>query len=239
MPRAQPGRNTLIASRADHPVVLAVVATVQEQRALLRDLSGEPVEVGPYRAVRTGTATLVVSGIGPAAAAAATATALALAPYDVVLSVGICGGFLGAAQIGDIVVATDLVAADLGADSPDGFLGMGQLGWAEDTCSVDPRHVRRVVERIGEVVTGPILTVSTVTGTDARACFLAERHGAVAEAMEGWGVFEASRQHGLPVLEVRSVSNQVGIRDTRSWDFAAAFTALGTVGGALLGDPWF
>lgn len=216
-----------------------MVATVQEQRALLRDLDAEPCEVGPRRAARTRTSTVVVSGIGPAAAAAATATALALDQYDVVLSLGICGGFPGAADIGDVVVATDLVAADLGADSPEGFLGMGQLGWAEDIHQVDPAHVRRAATTLGAVVTGPVLTVSTVTGTQVRAGLLAARHGAVGEAMEGWGVLEAARPYALPVLEVRTVSNAVGVRDTATWDFGAAFAALSGVGRALLEDPWF
>jgi futalosine hydrolase len=213
-----------------------VVATPQERAALLRDRRAEPVDVGPYRALTTGDATLLVSGIGPAAAAAATATALAHSPYDVVLSLGICGGFAGAAEIGQLVVATDLVAADLGADSPGGFLAMGQLGWAEDAHTVDPRLVKAIAERLGEVVTGPVVTVSTVTGTHARAGLLAERHGAVAEAMEGWGVLEASRPYGLAVLEVRAVSNRVGLRDTAAWDLPAAFAALARVGTVLDGS---
>jgi futalosine hydrolase len=88
------------------------------------------------------------------------------------------------------------------------------------------------------VVTGLVLTVSTVTGTDARAGLLAERHGAVAEAMEGWGVVEAARPHGLPVLEIRTVSNRVGRRDTSTWDFPRAFDALAHVGRVLLEDRW-
>lgn len=215
-----------------------VVATAQERTALLRDLAAEPLQVGPHRAAVTGPATVLISGIGPAAAAAATATALALSSYDAVLSLGVCGGFRGAAEIGDVVVATDLVAADLGADSPDGFLGLGHLGWAEESHQVDPAHVTAAATRIGEVVTGPVLTVSTVTGTDARAGLLAERHGAVAEAMEGWGVYEAARPHGIPVLEIRSVSNRVGRRDTSTWDFPRAFDALSHVGKALLEDAW-
>jgi futalosine hydrolase len=89
-----------------------------------------------------------------------------------------------------------------------------------------------------DVVTGPLLTVSTVTGTRARADELARRHGAVAEAMEGWGVLAAALPHGLPVLEVRTVSNLIGDRDPATWDFAAAFGSLAGIGAALLGAPW-
>lgn len=218
--------------------LLAVVATAQERNALIGDLPAQPETLGRYRAVRTRDATVLVSGIGPAAAAATSATALALDSYDAVLSLGICGGFPGSAGIGDVVVATDLVAADLGADSPEGFLGLGQLGWADEVHPVDPAWVQRLCDLLSDAVAGPVLTVSTVTGTQERATLLGERHGAVAEAMEGWGVVEAARPYGLPVLEVRTVSNLVGNRDTSAWDIPLALAALRRVGARLLGTPW-
>lgn len=218
--------------------LLAVVATPQEQRALLREVPADAIEVGPYRAARTAAADVVVSGIGPAAAAAATATALALGHYDCCLSVGVGGAFRGTADIGDIVVATELVAADLGADSPDGFQGLGALGWAEEVVAVDKQLLDLLVDRLGPVVTGPVLTVSTVTGTRLRADELAARHGAVVEAMEGWGVWAAAGPHGRQLIEVRTISNLIGDRDPDTWDFPAAFDALSRVGTALLGSPW-
>ena len=218
--------------------LLAVVATDKELSSLVRELATEPLTVGPYRGCRTATTDLVVAGIGPAAAAAGTATALALGSYDVCLSLGICGAYRGTADIGDTVVATGLVAADLGADSPEGFLGTGALGWADDVAAVDPALVQTVVGLLGDVVTGPVLTVSTVTGTRARADELSGRYGAVAEAMEGWGVLAAALPHSLPVVEVRTVSNLVEDRDTSAWDFPSALTALTRVGTLLLGKTW-
>jgi futalosine hydrolase len=218
---------------------LAVVATPQEQAALLRDVDAQPVTIGPYSlSARTAATDVIVSGIGPAAAAAATATALALGDYDFCLSLGICGAFRGTADIGDIVVSTELVAADLGADSPTGFLSLGALGWADEVVPVDPDLLDTAVKRLGDVVTGPVVTVSTVTGTRARADELATRHGAVAEAMEGWGVLAAAGPHDVPVVEVRTVSNLIGDRDPSTWHFEAAFASLARVGSALLGASW-
>lgn len=217
---------------------LAVVATEQERSALLRDVASVPVPLGPYGGCRTPAADVVVSGIGPAAAAAATATALTLGSYDAALSLGIAGAFRGTADIGDTLVATELVAADLGAESPTGFLSLGALGWQDDTVAVDPALLQALLARLGEPVTGPLVTVSTVTGTRARADELAARHGAVGEAMEGWGVLVAATPHGVPVLEVRTVSNLIGDRDPSSWDIPAAFDALARVGAQLLGEPW-
>jgi futalosine hydrolase len=218
--------------------LLVVVATDQERAALLRSLPAEPAQVGPYRAARTAVADVLVSGVGPAAAAACAGAALALESYDLAASVGIAGAFRGTAEVGDIVVATEIVAADLGADSPDGFLGLDVLGWTEGTHVVEPDLLEQLVAAVGEVVTGPVLTVSTVTGTRIRADELARRHGAVAEAMEGWGVVEAGRVARVPVVEVRTVSNLVSDRDVEHWNFPRALASLEQVGPALLGSPW-
>ncbi|NDZ84293.1 futalosine hydrolase, partial [Streptomyces sp. SID10115] len=75
--------------------------------------------------------------------------------------------------------------------------------------------------------TGAVLTVSTVTGSAGRAAALRLRHPrALAEAMEGFGVAEAAVLHGLPVLEVRAVSNPVGPRDRAAWRIGDALSAL-------------
>ncbi|MYS28400.1 futalosine hydrolase, partial [Streptomyces sp. SID7804] len=45
-------------------------------------------------------------------------------------------------------------------------------------------------------------------------------------AMEGFGVAEAAAAHGVPVLEVRAVSNPVGPRDRAAWRIGDALDAL-------------
>ncbi|TFE48042.1 futalosine hydrolase [Streptomyces sp. ICN441] len=196
-------------------------------------------DAGTGRGAETGTTVdVLAAGAGPAAAAAATATALTAAVtapgthgapaapgYDLVVSAGIGGGFAGVAPLGSIVVADAIVAADLGAETPDGHLAVEELGFG--------RSVHRpavLSERIAEAldaVHAPVLTVSTVTGTAARAAELTARHPrAAAEAMEGFGVAEAAVRHGVPVAEIRAVSNAVGPRDRASWRIGEALEAL-------------
>ncbi len=173
---------------------------------------------------------VVAAGVGPAAAAAGTATALtaasaADAPYDLVVSAGIAGGLQQ--PLGGVVVAASIVAADLGAMTPSGFASVGELGFGTVEHAPPEQLVRDVAEATG-AATGPVLTVSTVTGTAERAEELAARHpGAVAEAMEGFGVAEAAAAHGAAVLEVRTVSNSVGPRERAAWRIPEALAALG------------
>ncbi|MBP2052583.1 futalosine hydrolase [Streptomyces griseochromogenes] len=174
---------------------------------------------------------LLAAGVGPARAAASTATALTAAavggaPYGLVVSVGIGGGFQPGAPLGSLVVADAITVADLGAESADGFLPVTELGFGTVTHRSPASLVRAVSEAVGARV-GTILTVSTVTGTAARAAELRARHPrALAEGMEGFGVAEAAAAHGVPVLEIRAVSNPVGPRDRAAWRIGDALAAL-------------
>lgn len=183
-------------------------------------------------------ADLIAVGVGPARAAAATATALTTAalegaPYGLVVSTGIAGGFAPHAPVGSLVVADEITAADLGAQTPDGFLPVTELGFGTVTHHPPEALVREIAAATG-ARPGAVLTVSTVTGTAVRAAQLRERHpSALAEAMEGFGVAEAAVVHGVPVLEIRAVSNPVGPRDRAAWRIGEALAALTEAFGKL------
>ncbi|MFC8271341.1 futalosine hydrolase [Streptomyces sp. NPDC057271] len=203
--------------------ILIVTAVAAEADSVARGLRHD----GPHAA------DVLVGGVGPAAVAAATATALARAttPYDLVVSAGIAGGFQPLAPLGSVVVSDTIVSADLGAQTPDGYLTVEELGFGRSTHPVSPALTRRISDALarGEQrhTVAPVLTVSTVTGTAERAAELAARHpGAAAEAMEGFGVAEAAAAHGVPVVEIRAVSNAVGPRDRAAWRIGEALDSL-------------
>ncbi len=210
--------------------VLVVTAVPVERDAVTRAFGGgtEVLALPGAELLRTGASDVLAGGVGPAAAAAATAFALAAAPspYGLVVSAGIGGGFAPAAPLGSLVVASDIVAADLGAETPDGFVPVTALGFGRDRFVPPPALVREVASATG-AAPGPVLTVSTVTGTAARADALRAAHpGALAEAREGVGVAEDAGRAGVPVLELRAVSNAVGPRDRAAWRIGDALAAL-------------
>jgi len=181
---------------------------------------------------------LLAAGVGPAAAAAATAAALTAAalndqtaertsgPYDLVVSAGIGGGFQPEAPVGSLVLADEITAADLGAETADGFVPVTELGFGAVTHR-PPESLVRALAAVTGAHTGAVLTVNTVTGSAARAAELRRCHPrALAEAMEGFGVAEAAAAHGVPVLELRAVSNPVGPRDRAAWRIGDALVAL-------------
>lgn len=214
--------------------ILVATAVPAERDAVARAFPGPVTDVALPGAVLhrpPAGPDLLAAGVGPALAAASTAavlTAAALAgtPYALVVSAGIAGGFAPEAPVGSLVLADEITAADLGAATADGFLPVTELGFGTVTHCPPPALVQAAADATGARV-GPVLTVSTVTGTAARAAALRARHPrALAEAMEGFGVAEAAAAHGTPVLELRAVSNPVGPRDRAAWRIGEALAAL-------------
>jgi futalosine hydrolase len=171
-------------------------------------------------------------GVGPAAAAAGTARLLAAGRYRAVVSAGIAGGFPGRAPVGATVLGTRSIAADLGVETPDGFLPIDELGFGSSIVEADAALTKALAALLPEAIVGDVLTLTTVTGTATTADRLAARFPqAVAEAMEGYGVAVAAA--GLPFAELRTISNPIGPRDRAAWRLGEAFAALSTASGAL------
>ena len=199
--------------------VLIITAVSAERDAVLRGLHGDSrFEV-------------LVAGVGSVVAAVNTAKALMTADYSLVISAGIGGGFPGRAEVGSLVVASEIIVADLGAETLEGFSSLDELGFGFTHVQIDVSLVERITRALLvaklPVNSGPVLTVSTVTGTAERGVELANRiPGATAEAMEGFGVGVAALDRGLPVLEIRAISNLVGPRDRSSWRIKEALDIL-------------
>ncbi|MCW2502622.1 MAG: futalosine hydrolase [Actinomycetia bacterium] len=201
--------------------ILVVTAVAAERDAVVAGRADfAPVRGLPYGAVSDGRVVVAAGGVGPVAAAVATARLIALGQFALVISAGIGGAFDGRAVIGDVVAATESRFADLGADTDEGFLHVTDLGF--------PGGAPLRAATVDLPLTGPVLTLATMTGTETAAAALCAAHpDALAEAMEGYGVAWAATEHGLPWAEVRAVSNLIGRREKSMWDIPRAFAALG------------
>lgn len=208
----------------NNPDLLIVTAVEIERDAVSRGLA-DASEI----------ATVIAAGVGPAAAAAATAKELAQHPYRYVVSAGIAGGFQGKAKIGSLAVATEIIGADLGVETADGFAYVDELGFGSSRMKVAPKPIHNLLAKLKQAnvpysfFAGAILTVSTATGTeDTAKLHLKREPAAVAEAMEGFGVATAASYFAIPAFEIRAISNLVGPRDRAAWRIDQALETLGS-----------
>lgn len=203
------------------------------------EAEAEAVRSGLRSGLGTDRVTVAPVGVGPAAAAAGTARLLALAeaggrPYRAVICAGIGGGFVDRVPVGATVLASRSVAGDLGAQSPEGFIPLDELGFGQISADADATLFATLRATLPQAIVGAVLTVSTVSGTAETAQALAARHpDAVAEAMEGYAVACAAAGAAVPFAELRTVSNPIGPRDRAGWRIREAFDAL-TAAAAIL-----
>ena len=157
---------------------------------------------------------VVVTGIGPVNAAHALTAALAGRTVQRVVVCGFGGAYPGSGlAVLDVTCAETETYADLGAESPDGFLDMEALGFP-----VVKDHYNRLPLSLFPADTRvPYVTTTTCTGTDATARAIVQRTGGAVESMEGAAIVHVALKHGVKVGEVRAVSNLVGDRDRRAW----------------------
>ncbi len=199
--------------------VLVMTAVAAERDAVLRGLQNNK------------NFDVLLAGVGPISAAVNTSKILASNKYGLVVSAGIGGGFIGKAEVGSLVVANEIIVADLGVQTPEGFLSVDELGFGSSRIQVNEDLVNRLVKAFLaaklSVNIGPVLTVSTATGTaESELELMARVPEATAEGMEGYGVALAAKEQGIPVLELRTISNAVGPRDRAAWRIKEALELL-------------
>lgn len=230
----------MITPRRANERCLIVVAAPAEARAILAGFGSDaPVPDAWASIALVGGFDLLLSGVGKANAAGATAHAIARTAPGRVLNLGVCGALPHAEplKIGEAVLATRCLLADEGIESPSGWIPLAKAGFsaAIDADSISPdtsfnRVLRPFADRIGMIA-----TVSSCSGTDARAEEISRRCSpeGLAEAMEGAAVGLASTRQGTPFAELRVVSNRTGNREAQGWDLAGALARLQSIAAQL------
>lgn len=151
-------------------------------------------------------------GVGPVEAAAATARALALDPPAAVLHVGVAGG--SGLDPGSLVVGTEALYVDLAAAIP-----------VVDRVEPDPALLATIRAALPEALALPIVTSAAVgRGAEPVPGTGGARHRV--EAMEGFAVLRACALAGVPAVEVRAISNEIGEEDRARWEISRALEAL-------------
>jgi futalosine hydrolase len=164
----------------------------------------------------------VACGVGPVEAASATARALVLEAPEAVLHVGLAGG--RRLEVGAVVVGTVSVYADISAAVP-----------VVSTVEPDPALLAAARAALPGALALPIGTSATVgrlAGSEANGASVE----AMVEAMEGFGVLRACVLAGVPAVEVRVVSNEIGEADRARWDLGGALEVLAATLPVLLGN---
>jgi futalosine hydrolase len=155
------------------------------------------------------------------------------------LNIGIAGAYPDTGiRIGDIVIADSDCYGDVGMEIPgeDGLsrfqpiseTAFGKSFYAEPLPATIPESIAmRIGAQEGFTVhCGRGSTVNTCTGTDAVGRRRRQQTGAAFETMEGAAVLQAGQMLGIPVCQIRAISNIAAHRDMRPENIRLALVNL-------------
>jgi futalosine hydrolase len=156
----------------------------------------------------------LVCGVGPVEAAAATARELALRDWSAVLHVGVAGG--RDLAVGSLVIGAEAIYCDLSAAIR-----------LVDRAAADARLIAAAQHVLPGAPILPIGTSAAVGGTG---------HDVVVEGMEGFGILRAAALAGVPAVEIRAISNEIGDPDRSRWQLTEAIDSLSRETPALIAE---
>ena len=198
-------------------------------------------EMEPFRrACPEAACPVLVTGVGPVEAAVRLTAFLAATslPLAGVVNFGVAGAYAAgpgrSATVLDICLAEREVLADLGICEDEDVRPLRGAGFTvADSFELDAGLLRRAKSLLAAAAipyaSGVFATVSSASGTRRRGNMLAERHQTLCENMEGAAAARACQHFGLPLLELRCISNMVEDRDLRNWQLHNACVRCGEV----------
>ena len=142
------------------------------------------------------------------------------------VNIGIAGAYPGSGlAIGDIVVGTSEVYGDLGFELPEPphFQHIGEMSWGAFYKKTLPLTI---FPEFSGTATGRGCTVNLCTGTESTGLLRESLFDAAFETMEGAAVAQAGQLLGIPVSEVRAISNIASHRDMRPENIQLALERL-------------
>jgi futalosine hydrolase len=201
----------LLGDLAENPKLLICAATERELAAF-----GVP-SIGME---------LLVTGVGIPLALARTLEVLGRVRPARVLNIGIAGAYPGSGlAIGDLMMGLSEVYGDIGFELPEtpGFRFVGETEWGK--FYREPLWLSQFAEFAGLPVR-PGCTVNSCTGTEKTGRLRETLFGAGFETMEGAAIAQAGAMLGIPVCEIRAISNFASRRDMRPENIGLALHRL-------------
>lgn len=202
-------------------ILLAAATAFEIQPTIDALAQGAGREAGPG---------ILITGVGGVAATWSLMRQIGSSRPDVIIQAGIAGSLSGSQRPGEVFVIREDRLADLGVwegggsrsvfdlrlAQPDGFpFSNGRL--------INPYRGLLGLSRLEAV---SAMTVNEITTDPLRIDWYQQNTDVVVESMEGGPLHYVGLQEGIPFLQMRSISNAIGVRDKTKWDIPLAIDRL-------------
>jgi len=185
-------------------------------------------EIEPLNAL-PGYVDIEITGVGCPAALYHLQKKLYQATYDLVIQTGIAGTFNNKFQPGDVVIVRQDTFADIGMEESPEFTSIFQTSFAEK--NQFPFTNGWLVNEYAYVKNPDLplvnaVTLNKISDSELQKQQLIKSFSPDIETMEGAALHYVCLQENIPFLQIRSISNEVGIRDKSKWKMKEAIVNL-------------
>lgn len=213
-------------SKVDVHTMILVTAATQFELQPLQEMNQNASEQLDY----------LVTGVGPAETAFQLTACLAkmVELPELVINFGIAGAYFQKNQCDqpallDVCLASSEVFGDLGVAMVDSILTFDESLGVQQGFELDDKLVAEnrqiLMDRDIRTFTGTFITVNSTSGTKERGRALQAQFGGLCENMEGASVVRCCHYFGIPVMEIRTISNMVEDRNSGAWKLKEAAMA--------------
>lgn len=208
--------------------LLICAATSPELQTFSAEAEGlELSEASPV--AQAGERWFMLTGVGIPATLASLFRFLPDLRPDRILNIGIAGAYPESGlNIGEVVAGTSEVYGDVGFELPEPpyFQSISESRFA-GSLYAEPFALEAFEERLAPLLRfGRGVTVNACTGSERVGRLRGEIFQADFETMEGAAVAQAGKSFGIPVCEIRAISNIASVRDMRFENIRRALESL-------------
>ncbi|HEV9037060.1 MAG TPA: futalosine hydrolase, partial [Puia sp.] len=172
--------------------------------------------------IEGGWSQVLITGVGGVATTWSLMRQIGIHRPDLIVQAGI-GGCFTDAKPGTVFAIREDELADLGVWENESFLTLSDLGLADVNRLPNPYHDLLAFTGLPEA---SALTINEITTDPRRIAWYRQNRDAVVESMEGGPLHYVCLRENIPFLQLRSISNTVGVRDKTKWDIRLAITRL-------------
>ena len=172
---------------------------------------------------------ILITGVGLPATIYQLTKKLSEKKYDVVIQAGIAGSFSKKIKKGEVVFVKQDAFGDVGSNQKDTFKTLSEMGFEDANKFPFENGVlvnKSDITLITKLTSVKGVTVNKITDQKKNIKQLRKKFDAEVESMEGAALHYACLQQGVKFLQLRSISNYVGVRDKSKWKIKPAIENL-------------
>ncbi len=191
-------------------------------------LAATKLEIAPFIKKKIA-ADILITGVGAPAALYKLQQKLYQKKYDLVVQAGIAGMFGDSLTLGETVLVERDCFADIGMQEKGIFTPIFKTGFVKPTefpykngwlINKGIKAIKLTLKLVKAV------TINTISDSTAQKKMLINNYGAAIESMEGAAFHYVCLQEKVTFLQLRAISNKVGVRDKTKWKIKEAIENL-------------